>query len=79
MSYLGQPQRNIRLTRSEIFSGFNGALSTQPNHPLTGIDCLITANLGNGMNKRLTEDGIKTIATNTTDPDGAVISFLKYV
>lgn len=69
----------IRLTKSEILSNFEGKLSGQPNHPLTGIECLITSSLGDGLNKRLKEDGIKTIATNTQDPDGAVVSILKYI
>lgn len=72
-------KKSVRLTHSELLSSFKGALSSQPNHPLSGIEYLITTNLGVGMNGRLKQDGIKTIATNSADPDGAVISLLKYI
>lgn len=45
-------------------------------HPLDGINVLITASLGTGLQQRLKRKGILAVATPETDPDRAVAAWL---
>ncbi|MEW6676375.1 MAG: NifB/NifX family molybdenum-iron cluster-binding protein [Pseudomonadota bacterium] len=45
-------------------------------HPLDGINVLITAGLGTGLQQRLKRKGILAVATPETDPDRAVAAWL---
>lgn len=69
----------IQLTSEQIIQNQKDSISTTEDHPLYGIECLITENLGTGVNQSLKEAGIKTVATNATEADGAVSSYLKAV
>lgn len=69
----------VQLSHDQTMLNYKEPLSTDANHPLFGIQCLISESLGSGINQRLKEDGIKTLATNATEADGAVSSYLKAI
>lgn len=46
-------------------------------HPLDGIDVLLTAGTGGGLPHRLERKGIRVLVTGETDPDMAVQKFLQ--
>lgn len=70
-------KQNIRLKNDEILSTLKLALSKLPEHPLHGIECLISESLGSGMNQKMVDQGIQTLATNGMDPDGVVLAYLQ--
>lgn len=45
-------------------------------HPLDGINVLITAGMGDGLQRRLKQKGIMAVATAETDPERAVVDWL---
>lgn len=45
-------------------------------HPLDDIDVLITGGMGEGLQRRLRQNGIEAAATSATDPDQAVAAWL---
>jgi len=45
-------------------------------HPLDGIDVLLTAGIGSGLQQRLRQRGIEALLTTQTDPDQAVVAYL---
>lgn len=45
-------------------------------HPLEGVNVLITAGMGDGLQRRLKQMGIMGVATAETDPERAVIDWL---
>lgn len=68
---------HIRLGASERFDQLKKPLSKLPDHPLHGIDCLITESLGQGMFEIFDDAGIETLSTNGSDPDGVIGAYLK--
>lgn len=70
-------KQRIVLNPSQLIHLLKTPLSKTENHPLKDIDCLITQNLGEGINQRLKADGIKTVATNAIEADSVVTSYLK--
>lgn len=68
---------HIRLSQSERFDQLKQPLSKLPEHPLHGINCLITESLGQGMFEILDKAGIETLSTNGSDPDGVILAYLK--
>lgn len=70
-------KQEIILTSSQAFHQLKKPLSRLENHPLKGIDCLISQHLGEGINGLLKDDDIKTVATNALEADSMVISYLK--
>ncbi|MBV0934859.1 NifB/NifX family molybdenum-iron cluster-binding protein [Marinobacterium weihaiense] len=50
--------------------------SPQDEHPLDGIDVLITAGAGTGLSQRLGKKGIHLFITDETEPDTAIQRFL---
>lgn len=51
--------------------------SVHEPHPLDDIDVFITAEMGQGMVRRLGRKGIKGLMTKESDPDTAVSLYLK--
>ena len=51
--------------------------SAHEPHPLDDIDVFITAEMGSGMVRRLARKGIKGLITKETDPETAVLLYLK--
>lgn len=49
--------------------------SSEP-HPIEAVDVLISASMGEGMQRRLSDWGVEPVVTEETDPDLAVASFL---
>lgn len=49
----------------------------QEPHPLDDIDVLITAGMGQGMVARLARKNIKGVVTEESDPEQAVLRYLK--
>jgi predicted Fe-Mo cluster-binding NifX family protein len=68
----------VHLDEKELLGKIKGNLSQQQNHALSDIGCVISRNLGDGLNTKLHDSGIKTMSTNMLDPDTAVLSYLKY-
>ncbi|MCK9535553.1 MAG: NifB/NifX family molybdenum-iron cluster-binding protein [Pseudomonas sp.] len=51
--------------------------SAHAAHPLDDTDVLITGGMGSGMVRRLARKGIKGLITQESDPDTAVLLYLK--
>lgn len=63
----GTPQP-IRLAADQVFHDWDGA----SDHPLAGINVLITGGIGAGLADRLHQRGIQAVVTQETDPERAV-------
>jgi len=61
-------QLHVKLSRNQILKHFHGLLSQSSDHPLFGINALITKSLGEGLRGRLLRDGIKVIDTVLVHP-----------
>ena len=61
-------QKQVHLGTNELLKDFSGPLSSNPQHPLSGIDAFITQSLGEGLQSRLNFDGISIIQTQETYP-----------
>ncbi len=46
-------------------------------HPLDDVAVMITGGMGQGLARRLANKGIMSVITTSTDPDGAVMAYLK--
>lgn len=68
----------VHLEANEMLENLKGDLSQQKKHPLSDIGCMLSRNLGDGLNTKLHDSGIKTMSTNILDPDSAILSYLKY-
>lgn len=68
----------VHLRSEELLGKIKGNLSQHQSHLLAKVDCVISRNLGDGLNTMLHDSGIKTLSTNMQDPDSAVLSYLKY-
>lgn len=51
--------------------------SNHEPHPLDDIDLLIAGDMGPGLSNRLARKGIKSLITKETDPETAVVLYLK--
>ncbi len=51
--------------------------SNREPHPLDDIDLLIVGDMGPGLSSRLARKGIKSLITKETDPETAVVLYLK--
>lgn len=69
----------IHLGSNDTLDKLKGNLSQKTEHALADVSCIISRNLGEGLNTKLLDSGIKTMSTNILDPDSAVLSYLKYV
>ena len=63
----------LQLTKEETFH----ESSPQNEHPLDDIDVLITGSFGQGLGRRLANQGIKVMATPEPSPDQAVEAYLQ--
>ena len=50
--------------------------NSETAHPISGVDVLISASMGDGMKRRLAGWGIEAVVTDETDPDTVVAGFL---
>ena len=60
---------HIKLSKEQVFRNFSGPLSQNKNHPLSGINAFVTRGLGEGLNNRLSQDGIKVYVVESDDPE----------
>ena len=65
----------LKLPIKQSFHETKGA----EEHPLDGIDVLVTGGMSPGLQKRLLQRGIKSIVTTETDPDQVVADLLEAV
>lgn len=59
---------HIKLKKDQVFKNMNGFLSDNLQHPLYGIDMLITQSLGSCLKTRLQMDNIEVLTTNADNP-----------
>ncbi|MDY0249801.1 MAG: NifB/NifX family molybdenum-iron cluster-binding protein [Pseudomonas sp.] len=55
---------------------FHDSSNHEP-HPLDDIDLLIAGGMGQGLSQRLARKGIQSLTTKETDPETAVLLYLK--
>lgn len=67
---------HIKLSKEHVFKNVSGPLSKNPEHPLFGIDTFVTQSLGDGLNNRLSKDGIKVCVVESDDPDIIIQSLM---
>ena len=67
---------HIKLTKEQVFKNFSGPLSKNINHPLSGIDTFVTQSLGEGLNNRLSRDGIRVYLSESSDPEFVIKSLI---
>ena len=67
---------HLKLAKEQVFQNFSGPLSRSPNHPLNGINIFVTQSIGEGLNRRLNEDGIKVYTTENKDTEEIIQSLL---
>ncbi len=65
-------KRLLELPIEQTFHESHGA----GRHPLDDINVLITAGMGDGLQRRLKQMGIMAVATAETDPERAVADWL---
>ncbi len=61
-------QTRVKLESSQVLKNLHGQLSLHPEHPLYGINTFITQSLGEGLESRLSSDGIQVVQTDQLDP-----------
>lgn len=66
----------VKLEKNQIFSQLSGPLSAHSDHPLQGIDKLVTQGCGEGLKQRLGADGIEIIVTDAETPEAFIESYL---
>jgi predicted Fe-Mo cluster-binding NifX family protein len=67
---------HIKLTKEQVFKNFSGPLSQNADHPLSGINTFVTQGLGEGLNNRLSRDGIKVHLVESDDPEFVIASLM---
>jgi predicted Fe-Mo cluster-binding NifX family protein len=67
----------VKLAKDQVFSQLAGPLSTLPEHPLQGIDKLVTQGCGEGLVRRLAGDGIEVIITDADTPEAFMETLAK--
>lgn len=66
----------VELEKEQSFHEVAHADSAAP-HPLDGISLLIAGGAGQGLQNRLAQRGVQVVVTTATDPDQAVVDWLK--
>lgn len=66
----------VKLGKDQVFSQLSGPLSAQSDHPLQGIDKLVTQGCGEGLKQRLGVDGIEVIVTEAETPEAFLENYL---
>ncbi|KUJ75113.1 hypothetical protein AVO42_07095 [Thiomicrospira sp. XS5] len=67
----------VKLAKDQVFSQLAGPLSALPEHPLQGIDKLVTKGCGEGLVRRLASDGIEVIVTDVDTPEAFMETLTK--
>ena len=65
-------ERWLKLPKEEAFHGY----PADRDHPLDGIDVLITAGMGQGLIRKLNSKGIRPVITDREDPVSAIQHYL---
>ncbi|WP_051347272.1 NifB/NifX family molybdenum-iron cluster-binding protein [Thiomicrorhabdus chilensis] len=65
-------QSHIKLNKEQVLRNLKGALSNQADHPLSDINVFVTQSLGEGLQRRLTEQNIEVFQTQENDPINAL-------
>jgi len=66
----------VELEKEQSFHEVAHADKAAP-HPLDGISLLIAGGAGQGLKNRLAQRGVQVVVTTVTDPDQAVVDWLK--
>jgi len=66
----------VELEKEQSFHEVAHADKAAP-HPLDGISLLIAGGAGQGLKIRLAQRGVQVVVTTVTDPDQAVVDWLK--
>lgn len=66
----------VKLEKQQVFSQFSGSLLAQTGHPLQGINMLVTLSCGEGLQKRLSADGVEVVITQEETPDVFIEKYL---
>lgn len=65
-------QSHIKPNKEQVLRNLKGSLSNQVDHPLSGINVFVTQSLGEGLQRRLTEQNIEVLQTQENDPINAL-------
>ncbi|QKI90177.1 NifB/NifX family molybdenum-iron cluster-binding protein [Thiomicrorhabdus xiamenensis] len=67
-------KERIKLSKEQVFRNYSGSLA---DHPLNGVQLFITQSLGDGLQRKLAQEGIRVLVTEESNPDEIVQRIIK--
>lgn len=68
---------HLKLTKEQVFRKLAGQLTDYPEHPLQGIDLLVTQSIGEGLKSKLRLNDIEVLQTSENNPDDVINSLIQ--